>query len=109
MSKFFDSSIIRKEMEEIFNIQKELYQVIMQFGDMDDSEKREHMDKLKGLLDKQEVMWTRLSLSDDPEAIEMKEKIKMTSAAMGFKDVDMNIIFKNMRNTLDNLAKRLDK
>ena len=108
MSKFFDSAIIREEMEEIFHIQKELYQVIMQFGAMDDSEKREHMEKLKGLLDKQEVMWTRLSLSDDPEAIEMKEKIKMTSAAMGFKDVDMNVIFKNMRNTLDNLAKRLD-
>jgi hypothetical protein len=53
-------------------------------------------------------MWTRLSLSDDPEAIEMKEKIRMTSAAMGFKDVDMNVIFRNMRNTLDNLAKRLD-
>tara|TARA_B100000073_G_scaffold25991_1_gene20147 strand:+ start:146 stop:478 length:333 start_codon:yes stop_codon:yes gene_type:complete len=108
MSKFFDSSIIREEMEEIFNIQKELYQVIMQFGSMDDQEKREHMEKLKTLLDKQEVMWTRLSLSDDPEAIEMKEKIRMTSAAMGFKDVDMNVIFKNMRSTLDNLAKRLD-
>lgn len=108
MSKFFDSSIIREEMEEIFNIQKELYQVIMQFGSMDDQEKRKHMEKLKTLLDKQEVMWTRLSLSDDPEAIEMKEKIRMTSAAMGFKDVDMNVIFRNMRNTLDNLAKRLD-
>jgi hypothetical protein len=108
MSKFFDSTIIREEMEEIFIIQKELYQVIMQFGSMNDSEKREHMDKLKTLLDKQEVMWTRLSLSDDPEAIEMKEKIRMTSAAMGFKDVDMNVIFKNMRSTLDNLAKRLD-
>ena len=47
MSKFFDSSIIREEMEEIFNIQKELYQVIMQFGSMDDQEKREHMEKLK--------------------------------------------------------------
>ena len=108
MSKFFDSSIIREEMEEIFNIQKELYQVIMQFGSMNDQEKREHMEKLKVLLDKQEVMWTRLSLSDDPEAIEMKEKIRTTSATMGFKDVDMNVIFRNMRNTLDNLAKRLD-
>jgi len=108
MSKFFDSSVVREEMEEIFNIQKELYKVIMDFGSMSDQDKRKHMDKLMGLLDKQEVMWTRLSLSDDPEAVEMKEKIKMTSAAMGFKDVDMNIIFKNMRATLTSLAKRLD-
>lgn len=108
MSKFFDSSIIREEMEEIFNIQKELYEVIMTFASMNDQEKLEHMEKLKTLLDKQEVMWTRLSLSDDPEAIEMKEKIKMTSAAMGFKDADMNLIFRNMRMTLDNLSKNLD-
>lgn len=108
MSKFFDSSVVREEMEEIFNIQKELYKVIMDFGSMSDQDKRKHMDKLMGLLDKQEVMWTRLSLSDDQEAVEMKEKIKMTSAAMGFKDVDMNIIFKNMRATLTSLTKRLD-
>jgi hypothetical protein len=47
-------------------------------------------------------------LSDDPEALEMKEKIKITSAAMGFKDVDMSIIFNNMRRTLEGLQKRLD-
>jgi len=108
MSKFFESSIIREEMEDIFNIQKELYEVIMTFGSMNDHEKLEHMKKLKMLLNKQEIMWTRLSLSDDPEAMEMKEKIRMTSAAMGFKDADMNVIFKNMRTTLDNLAKNLD-
>ena len=38
MSKFFESSIIREEMEDIFNIQKELYEVIMTFGSMNDHE-----------------------------------------------------------------------
>ena len=107
MGKFFQSEIIREEMEEIFRIQKELYEVIIQFSSFSDKEKNDHIEKLKTLLDKQEVMWTRLSLSDDPEALEMKEKIKITSAAMGFKDVDMSIIFANMRRTLEGLQARL--
>ena len=107
MGKFFQSEIIREEMESIFRIQKELYEVIIQFSSFSDKEKNEHIEKLKMLLDKQEVMWTRLSLSDDPEALEMKEKIKITSAAMGFKDVDMSIIFNNMRKTLEGLQTRL--
>jgi Domain of unknown function (DUF1825) len=108
MSKFFQSEIIRGEMEDIFRIQKELYEVIVQFSSFSDKEKNTHIEKLKTLLDKQEVMWTRLSLSDDPEALEMKEKIRITSEAMGFKDVDMLVIFKNMRRTLESLQKRLD-
>ena len=108
MGKFFQSEIIREEMENIFKIQKELYEVIIQFSSFSDKKKNEHIEKLKMLLDKQEVMWTRLSLSDDPEALEMKEKIKITSAAMGFKDVDMSIIFNSMKKTLEGLQKRLD-
>lgn len=107
MGKFFQSDIIREELDDIFQIQKELYKVIVDFSSFSDSEKNEHIEKLKTLIDKQKIMWTRLSLSDDPEALEMKEKIRMTSEAMGFKDVDMNIIFKNMRRTLEQLQDRL--
>jgi hypothetical protein len=107
MGKFFQSEIIRQEMEDIFKAQKELYEVIIQFSSFTDEQKNAHIEKLKGLLHKQEVMWTRLSLSDDPEAIEMKEKIKITSAAMGFKDADMSVIFRSMRTTLESLQARL--
>jgi len=107
MSKFFGSRIIQEEMQDIFETQKDLYAVIMKFASMNDEEKKEHMKKLISLIDKQEVMWTRLSLSDDPEAKQMKEKIQMTSAAMGFKEVNMNTIFDNMRQTLENLSSKL--
>ena len=107
MSKFFRSQIIQEEMQDIFETQKDLYAVIMKFATMTDEEKKEHMQKLISLIDKQEVMWTRLSLSDDPEAKQMKEKIQMTSAAMGFKEVNMNTIFNNMRHTLENLSSKL--
>jgi hypothetical protein len=107
MSKFFGSQIIQEELQDIFETQKDLYSVIMQFATMSDEEKKEHMIKLIDLIDKQEVMWTRLSLSDDPDAKKMQEKIQMTSAAMGFKEVNMNTIFKNMRQTLQELSDKL--
>ena len=107
MSKFFRSQIIQEEMQDIFETQKDLYAVIMRFPMMTVEEQRDHMKKLISLIDKQEVMWTRLSLSDDPEAKEMKDKIQMTSAAMGFKNVNMNTIFNNMRQTLENLSDKL--
>ena len=69
MSKFFRSQIIQEEMQDIFDTQKDLYAIIMRFPSMTDEEKKDHMKKLISLIDKQEVMWTRLSLSDDPEAV----------------------------------------
>ena len=107
MSNFFRSKIIQEEMQEIFETQKDLYAVIMRFSSMTDEEKKEHMRKLIKLIDKQEIMWTRLSLSDDPEAKQMRDKILVTSAAMGFKEVNMNTIFDNMRQTLENLSSKL--
>ena len=42
---------------------------------MDKEEKLFHVSMLEKLLDKQKILYTRLSLSDDPEAKMMKQKI----------------------------------
>jgi len=52
-------------------------------------------------------MWTRVTLSDDPEAVRMKENIRNGSKQMGFGDADLNMIFTNMRNTLNAMQKSL--
>jgi hypothetical protein len=58
-------------------------------------DKLEHIDKMTILLEKQRIMYTRLSLSDDPQAIEMKENLKKSVALMGFPpETDMNILFR---------------
>ena len=62
------------------------------------------------LLDKQKIMYTRLSLSDDPEAIKMKEQLKKSIALMGFPaDTDMNTMFDAMQKTISSLKTYLDK
>ena len=107
MGKFFESETVRLEMEDIYHLQRELYQVIAKFPQMSDEAKWIHIETVKELLEKQQVMWTRVTLSDDPEAIRMKESIRNGSKQMGFGDADLNMIFANMRNTLNAMKKSL--
>lgn len=109
MSKFFDSEFIQQELREINELQEFLYGSILTFSTMAREDKLEHIDKMTELLEKQKVMYTRLSLSDDPDALEMKENLKKSISLMGFPpDIDMNILFNNMSKTIQALKKYLD-
>jgi len=64
---------------------------------------------MQKLLNKQQVLYTRLSLSDDPEAIEMKNKVIQSAIMMGLpKNMDMNIIFNNMSKLIDTMRESID-
>ena len=110
MSNFFDSDIIQEELKEINKLQEEIYGSILTFGMMDRETKLEHIEKLELLLEKQRVMYTRLSLSDDPQAVEMKENLRKSVALMGFPpETDMNILFGSMTKTIESLKQFIDK
>jgi len=110
MSKFFDSELIQEELEEINELQKFIYGSILTFGSMSRENKLEHIDKLTQLLEKQRIMYTRLSLSDDPQAIEMKENLRKSVSIMGFPpDTDMNLLFNSMNKTIESLKEFIDK
>ena len=109
MSKFFDSEIIQDELKEINKLQEEIYGSILTFGAMDREDKLEHIEKLTTLLEKQRVMYTRLALSDDPEALEMKENLRKSVALMGFPpETDIQVLFTSMNKTIESLKKYLD-
>ena len=49
---------------------------------------------LSTLLDKQRVMYTRLSLSDDPQAHALKEQLEKSVQLMGFPEgTDISVLF----------------
>ena len=109
MSSFFDSDIIQDELKEINKLQEQIYGSILTFGMMNRETKLEHIEKLELLLEKQRVMYTRLSLSDDPEAVEMKENLRKSVAIMGFSpETDMQVLFTSMTKTIESLKKYLD-
>jgi hypothetical protein len=106
---FFNSDIVRAEMSEIAMLQEDIYCNVFTFPTMNNQEKKFHIALLEKLLNKQKVLYTRLSLSDDPEAIEMKEKIVESAAMMGMPpNVDMNIIFNNMKKLIEMMREQLD-
>ncbi len=109
MSNFFDSDIIQEELKEINKLQEEIYGSILTFGGMSRETKLEHIEKLELLLEKQRVMYTRLSLSDDPQAVEMKENLRKSVSLMGFSpETDMQVLFTSMTKTIESLKKYLD-
>jgi hypothetical protein len=94
---FFNSEIVRAEMTEITILQEDIYKNIFKFPTMTLDEKKFHVGLLEKLLEKQRILYTRLSLSDDPEAIEFKEKIQQQAVMMGMQEnIDIGVIFNNM-------------
>ena len=94
---FFDSEIVRAEMTEIHELQEDVYENFMKFPYMNNADRAYHIDQLSKLLEKQKIVYARLSLSDDPDAKEMKENIIRSAASMGLPaNVDVGKMFDQM-------------
>jgi len=107
---FFDSDVVRAEMAEIGELQEDVYRNVFKFPSMSKEEKTFHVNMLERLLDKQKILYARLSLSDDPEAKEMKERIIESAMMMGLpKGTDMNKVFNNMSQMLEVMKNQIDK
>ena len=107
---FFDSEVVRAEMAEIADLQEEVYSNVFKFPRMSKEDQLYHVDVLEKLLDKQRVLYTRLSLSDDPEAQQMKKQVEESAKQMGLPtNVDMNILFANMNNMVSLMRQQIDK
>lgn len=107
---FFDSDLVKKELDEITKIQDQIYGNVFKFPEMDDDEKIEHIELLESLLEKQKVLYTRVSLSDDPEALNLKRMIVESAVVMGMpKDKDIKVIFNNMSIMLTMMRKQIEE
>ena len=108
MSDYFDSDIVKDEMETINEMQEEIYSQVFKFPELHLDDQIEHLDMLDVLLERQQVLYTRMILSDDPRAKEIAQNVRDSAIVMGFpKDVDCNILFQNMRKTLEKVREGL--
>ena len=107
---FFNSDLVREEMDEISRLQDKVYKKVWEFPSMDKDDKLEHVEMLSDLLEKQKILYTRLSLSDDPDAKRMKNQILESAKSLGFPaDVDLTYVFSNMTKVLESMKKSIDK
>jgi len=110
MSNFFESDFVQNEMEEINEAQEKIYSQVFKFPELSLDEQLEHLEELDDLLEKQQILYTRMKLSDDPRAKEMADNVRQSAIVMGFpKDVDCNLLFSNMRDTLNRVRQGIDK
>jgi len=107
---FFQSDVVRAELAEIQELQEEVYGALFKFPSMPKEDKEYHVEVLERLIEKQKVLYTRLSLSDDPEAQKMKEQVLRGAADLGLPtNVDMNLVFNDIYKMVDVMKKALDE
>ncbi len=68
----------------------------------------EDINDLEKLMEKQQILYMRMALSDDSDAIEMKNRIKDSATMMGLpENVDMNALFSNMGRMIQSFKRQL--
>jgi hypothetical protein len=106
---FFQSDVVRAELSEIQELQEEIYGNVFKFPSLSKEDKLYHVEVLERLIEKQKVLYTRLSLSDDPEAKRMKDTILQGASQMGLPtNVDMNLVFNDMYKMVEALKTQVD-
>ena len=108
MSGFFQSEIVREAIKEMEELQQQIIQDTFRAPIMSREEKKEHVELMRTFLEKQKNLYFRLSLSDDPEALEMKQRIQDAAEFLGFKGNNVNELFSEMESTLERLDKIAD-
>ena len=107
---FFQSDVVGAEMAEISELQEEIYGNVFKFPTMSKEDQQYHVEILERLLEKQKVMYTRLSLSEDPQAKEMKKRITESASMFGLpQNVDMNTLFNQMGQAVGMMKQQIDK
>ena len=80
MSNFFKSEVVQKELRDM----GELYMEINRMGlVLSIDEKREQLHKMMRLIEIQQTMYMRVSLSEDPEAKKLVDQVKNAAAMLG--------------------------
>ena len=78
--KFFQSEVVQKELTQM----QDLYMDINRMGLMLSlSQKKEQLDKMLRLIELQQTMYMRVTLSEDPDAKQLVEQVKNAAKMLG--------------------------
>ena len=78
--KFFQSEVVQRELTQM----QDIYMDINKMGLMlNVAQKREQLEKMLRLIELQQTMYMRVTLSDDPEAKKLVDQVKNAAAMLG--------------------------
>ena len=109
MTEFFKSAQVRAALAELAEIQDDLAHTMSSPRILSDDEKKDYVRKLKLFLEKQKLFFFRVSLSDDPEAVQVKDHILETAKMFGFNEMTgMDKFFQQLDETIKKVEEGLD-
>jgi hypothetical protein len=80
---FFQSELVRGDIQEMVELQQFCFRSAMNFVLLDNERRLEYFDALEKLVEKQKVFYYRIKLSDDPEAKSVCETMKQSVIMLG--------------------------
>ena len=103
--KFFQSEVVQKELNQM----QDLYMEINKMGLMlNATQKREQLDKMMRLIELQQTMYMRVTLSEDPEAKKLVDQVKNAAAMLGMpKDEVGPQFYDKLKENVRNMMKEL--
>ena len=104
MSNFFQSEVVQKELTQM----QDIYMDINRMGLMlSVTQKREQLEKMLRLIELQQTMYMRVTLSDDPEAKKLVDQVKNAAQMLGMPPEDIGPQFYDKLK--DNVNKMIDQ
>ena len=111
MSDFFKSDQVQSTIVELAALQQQLVTEMPYLPLMDLDQKKKHLNVLKTFLEKQKLFFFRISLSNDKEAMEMKNRLMEATKMFGVNDEmsNMDAFFAKLDDTIKDLEESIDK
>ena len=111
MTDFFDSDIVQNEAKEMEFLQMKAMELTLA-GPMQGSkeEQLEYIQVVRSLVEKQQIFYTRLKLSDDRRAVEMCEQIEQGAKMLygWWETADVLTLMREMLNKLDQFEAEIE-
>ena len=110
MSKFFQSELVRGEIQEMAALQEFCFRSVTNLALLDKERKLQYFEALRKLLEKQKIFYTRISLSDDEEARSVADNMKNAVVMLGG-NPNLNIMemFDELLTKIDTFEEMVDK
>jgi len=106
---FFQSDIIKGEVQEMLELQQFCFRSAMNFILLDDERKMEYFEALEKLIGKQQVFYARAKLSEDPEAKSVVETMKQGVVMLGARpDTNIESMFQELLDKVQVMKDKLE-
>lgn len=108
MSDFFKSEMVRGDLQEMMELQQMCFKYAMSFPVLNNNRRMEYLEVLMSLLEKQEIMYARMSLSEDEEAKTVVDNMRNAVVMLGG-DPNLTVkdMFLDLRNKVNAMMKNL--